>query len=206
MRVQLMERGVTDAELDMLPGTGNLLIKGAKMEHLTRLLADVEEAILGLERRGVSLKAHAERIDGAGKLPEVHAVLRGREHWFADVAAFNEFREQEEAAGRTISVSDTDGSTKEKLGGKQAPAAASTTGEQSAEVTNGSAAPSELQFTELHEVRTINRALAALARFFDDLKIDLTFNLGLRIDTSFGAVRLGASTFVGFIPFRSDAQ
>lgn len=35
--------------------------------------------------------------------------------------------------------------------------------------------------------------------------VDLTFNLGLRIDTAVGAVRLGASTFIGFIPFRSEA-
>jgi DNA gyrase subunit B len=200
MRAQLMERGVTDAELDMAPGgtgvvvggtaivsggtgastpvsgDGKLVIKGAKMEQLTRILADLEEAILGLERRGISLKAHAERQDSATKkLPEVHAVLRGREHWFADVAAFNEFREQEEAAGRSISVSDTEATEKHK------PAPAPSGDDESPEATNGSAAPSELHFTELHEVRSINRGLAALTRFFDDLKIDLHFSLGMLI-------------------------
>src|SRR5262249_58458658 len=132
---------------------------------LTRILAALEEAISGLERRGISLKAHAERQDAATKkLPEVHAVLRGREHWFADVAAFNEFREQEEAAGRSISVSDTEAT------GKHKPAPAATSGEEeSPEATNGSAAPSELHFTELHEVRSINRGLTAVARFFEEL-------------------------------------
>ena len=44
------------------------------------------------------------------------------------------------------------------------------------------AEPSELHFTELHEVRTINRALAALTRFFHDLKISgLTFSLDMLI-------------------------
>jgi outer membrane protein assembly factor BamA len=38
------------------------------------------------------------------------------------------------------------------------------------------------------------------------IPVDLTFNLGLRIDSAFGAIRLGASTFVGFIPFNSEAQ
>jgi DNA gyrase subunit B len=182
MRAQLMERGVTDAELDMSPGTGNLLIKGSKMEHLTRILADLEEAILGLERRGISLKAHAVLQDKTtGKLPEVHAVLRGREHWFADVAAFNEFREQEEAAGRSISVSDTAAGGKHKAIGGNAGTHAAAPGEESAEPTNGSTVPSELHFTELHEVRTINRGLAALARFFEDLKIDLGFSLDMLI-------------------------
>jgi DNA gyrase subunit B len=188
MRAQLMERGVTDAELDLTGGTGilpaagegeapsepsSLLITGAKMEQLTRILADVEEAILGLERRGISLKAHATRQDATtGKLPEVHAVLRGREHWFADVVAFNDFREQEEAAGRSISVSDMAAGTGALPQGAKEPVE---------EPTNGSAAPSELHFTELHEVRTINRSLAALTRFFDDLGIDLKFNLNMLI-------------------------
>ncbi len=38
------------------------------------------------------------------------------------------------------------------------------------------------------------------------IPVDLTFNLGLRIDSAFGAIRLGASTFVGFIPFNSEGQ
>ncbi len=186
MRAQLMERGVADVELDLDPastqarraseGSGEgLMIRGAKMEQLTRILADMEEAILGLERRGISLKAHAERQDAAGKLPEVHAVLRGKEHWFGDVAAFNEFREQEEAAGRSISVSDTAAVSGAALA--PAPSAA----EASEEPTNGSAAPSELHFTELHEVRTINRSLSALARYFDDLPIEVKFSLDMLI-------------------------
>lgn len=187
MRAQLMERGVADAELDLDPattqarsaseGTGSqIIIRGSKMEQLTRILADVEEAILGLERRGISLKAHAQRQDATtGKLPEVHAVLRGKEHWFTDVVAFNEFREQEEAAGRSISVSDTTGNADVKPAARGA-------GDKAEEGTNGSAAPSELHFTELHEVRTINRSLAALARYFDDLKIDnVKFNLDMLI-------------------------
>src|SRR5436305_8029757 len=78
------------------------------MEQLTRMLADVEEAILGLERRGISLKAHAERQDSTtGKLPEVHAILRGKDHWFTSLDEFNRFREEQEAAaGGEISISD----------------------------------------------------------------------------------------------------
>jgi DNA gyrase subunit B len=193
MRAQLMERGVTDAELDLaperrgsgitpsaaagLPSSGDAaqqkLIRGSKMEQLTRTLADMEEAILALERRGISLKAHAQRQDAAtGKLPEVHAILRGKEYWFPDVARFNEFREKEEAASGELSISDGPSTGGQEAGAVPAPHAGG----------NGQpAAPSQLQFTELHEIRTINRSIAALARFFDELGIDLKFDLSMLI-------------------------
>src|SRR5262249_26089806 len=121
-----------------------------------------------------------------GKLPEVHAILRGKEHWFPDVAHFNEFRENEEAAGGELSVSDAPSSPKSKIGApdladhRKSPEPAA---EGSAEPgANGQPdAPSELHFTELHEVRTINRALAALARFFKDEKIGVDFYLDMLI-------------------------
>jgi DNA gyrase subunit B len=43
------------------------------------------------------------------------------------------------------------------------------------------AEPSQLHFTELHEVRTINRALTALTRFFQEQKIGLEFHLDMLI-------------------------
>lgn len=181
MRAQLVERGVTDAELDLSPGSEKaLLIRGSKMEQLTRILADMEEAILGLERRGISLKAHAERLDKAtGKLPEVHAILRGKEYWFADVAQFNSFREEQEAAGGELSVSDSPSSPKSKVQNSKSPEPAKSSTEPDA---NGQPAePSQLHFTELHEVRTINRALAALARFFQEQKIAVSFSLDMLI-------------------------
>jgi DNA gyrase subunit B len=178
MRVQLMERGVTDAELDLSAGESRLLIRGAKMDQLTRILAEMEEAILGLERRGISLKAHAERQDkSTGKLPEVHAILRGKEYWFADVAQFNEFREREEAtAGGEISVSD------EPRGAGVSPALPTRRASEGPPAAgNGQPAPSQLHFTELHEVRTINRSLAALTRFFAEQKIGVDFSLDMLI-------------------------
>jgi DNA gyrase subunit B len=192
MRVQLMERGVTDAELDLLPGQGRL-IRGAKMEQLTRILADVEEAILGLERRGISLKSHAERQDTAtGKLPEVHAILRGKDYWFTSLDEFNRFREEQEAAGGELSISDTLGESGRLVGnalrgvppgpGADTPTRSASEGPPASAEGNGQPAePSQLHFTELHEVRTINRALTALARFFQDLKIDLSFSLDMLI-------------------------
>lgn len=47
------------------------------------------------------------------------------------------------------------------------------------------------------------------ARGYDGFRqapIDLTFNLGLRMDTAAGGVTLGIGSFLGFIPIRSEAQ
>ena len=43
-------------------------------------------------------------------------------------------------------------------------------------------------------------------RGFSRVPLDLDFNLGLRIDTSAGGIRLSVSTLVGFIPFRTEGQ
>jgi len=184
MRAQLMERGVTDAELDLSGNEGKLLIRGAKMEQLTRTLTDVEEAILGLERRGISLKAHAEQQDKkTGKLPEVHAILRGKEHWFISLDEFNKFREEQEAAGGELSISDL--SSAQSRNGPKAHTPTSPPGDDAhSEPAAGNgqpAEPSQLHFTELHEVRTINRALAALTRFFQEHKIGVPFGLEMLI-------------------------
>ena len=171
MKAQLMARGVADAELDL--GEGHVL-KGDRLEQLTRILADMEEAVVGLERRGISLREHAQRRDAAtGKLPEVHAILRGREYWFADLEAFNRFRQEQEAAGgATLSISDEPGT----VAGAGADMASG--GQPTA---SASAAASQLQFTELHEVRTINRSLSALDRFFREQARGLEFSLQMLI-------------------------
>ena len=41
---------------------------------------------------------------------------------------------------------------------------------------------------------------------FHKVPVDLTFNLGLRMDTAAGGIALGLANFLGFIPIRSEAQ
>src|SRR2546421_3887052 len=152
MRAQLMERGVTDAELDLSGNEGKLLIRGVKMEQLTRILADMEEAIVGLERRGISLKTHAEQQDkDTGKLPEVHAIFHGKERWFTDLDAFNRFREEQEAAGGgEISISDSP-STHTRTASKAPASPGHGAAEGHTDTTPGNgqpAEPSQLHFTE----------------------------------------------------------
>ena len=41
---------------------------------------------------------------------------------------------------------------------------------------------------------------------FQSIPVDLTFNLGLRMDTAAGGIALGIANFLGFIPIRSGTQ
>ena len=68
------------------------------MQKLTSTLAQMEEALIALERRGISLKLHAERKDADGRLPIFHVVLGHKERWFVSRSALDAFLEEEEAA------------------------------------------------------------------------------------------------------------
>ena len=73
MKAQLLDAGLTDAVFE--PGDGRT-IKGKEMEQLCRTLAALEDSLLALERRGISLRAHAARRDPTtGRLPIFHVFL-----------------------------------------------------------------------------------------------------------------------------------
>jgi DNA gyrase subunit B len=108
MRTQLLERGITDSKLDLGEKDGKaLVITGEKMQKLAGLLAGMEESLLALERRGVSLRSHASRKSPEGKLPVFHVFLGRAEHWFTSRAELDKFLEQHEAAGgKELNVSE----------------------------------------------------------------------------------------------------
>jgi DNA gyrase subunit B len=149
MRTQLMELGLSEAVFD--PGDGRL-IEGVEMEKLARMLAALEDSLIALERRGISLKTHAERQDPVtGKLPVYHVFIGTRDEWFTTREELDKFvEEQEEQAGGKLTVD---------VG---APGLPSTNGDAS---TNGEPARGpRLQIVELHEVRTINTLLGDLSQ------------------------------------------
>lgn len=137
MKTQLLELGLTNAVFD--PRDGRQL-EGAEMERLCRLLAALEEPLAALERRGVSLRAHALRQDPeSGHLPVFHVFLGQQEHWFSarkDLTAFVE--QHEEQTGSELEVVDQH------------------------ESTNGDPSAPRLHIVELNEVRSINSALTDL--------------------------------------------
>jgi len=143
MKNQLLELGLRDSQLDA--GDGRV-IEGTAMADLARSLAAMEDSIVALERRGVSLKAHALRQDPVSlKLPIYHVFIGTQEHWFTTRDELDAFRaSQEEQTGGELAVGDTEA-------------------DRPATESNGQATRT-LTIVELHEVRTINNALADLAK------------------------------------------
>jgi DNA gyrase subunit B len=148
MKKQLLERGIADCELDLREGK---IISGEDMRKLCTTLADMEEAIIALERRGISLRAHALRKDADGRLPIYHVFVGREDHWFVNRAELDTFlAKQEQAVGKELSVEET-----------------SEEGAGSTPPQNGNGkAGSHLHMTELHEVRVINSGIADLKKSF----------------------------------------
>ncbi len=147
MRNQLLELGLADAQLE---AEGRVL-QGDDMVRLCRTLAALEEAILALERRGISLRTHAERRDPqTGELPVFHVLHGTTERWFTRRAQLDAFlAEQEERTGGELSLEDN-----------------GTNGDSS----QGNGQPEKLHIIELHEVRTINARLQELRALGFDLQ------------------------------------
>jgi DNA gyrase subunit B len=140
MKAQLLDLGLGDSVLDA--GDGRL-IEGEQMAQLARALSAMEESLVALERRGVSLRAHALRQDAASlKLPVYHVYLGAHEYWFTTRDELDAFQaQQEEKAGGELAVSDA----------------------TAVPPTNGKAERT-LHIVELHEVKTINNMLQELAK------------------------------------------
>ncbi|NBP79313.1 DNA gyrase subunit B [bacterium] len=153
MKTQLLEQGLGDGVF--LPGDGRE-ISGEQMKSLCRTLAGLEDALLALERRGISLRDHAGRQDDTTKkLPIYHVFYGVEERWFTNRGELDGFlAEQEEATGGELAVG---------RGDEKKPA------EGEASETDEAATP-ELVVIELHEVRSINSGLADLQAMGFDIE------------------------------------
>ena len=141
MKNQLLQRGLGDSVFDPRDGR---LVEGEAMATLCRTLAVIEEAILALERRGISLRAHSERMNfETGRLPVYHVFLGRDEHWFSQRSEMDAFlKAHEEETGESAQVKSSEG-------------------DESSEENEGISA-SQLLITEFHEVKTINTCLQDL--------------------------------------------
>jgi DNA gyrase subunit B len=166
MRAQLLDLGLADSVLD--PNDGRV-VEGEQMTRLVRMLATLEEALIALERRGISLRLHALRQDPAtGRLPIYHVYINSHEEWITSREDLDKFiAAQEKIAGGKLNV-DT--------GLPAAPGAVpSTNGDETTHTA-------KLRIVELHEVRTINTLLADLQK------------LGFTIDALIPQERTGEET------------
>ncbi len=170
MSRELTERGLAGTRLTVVPpgteparapapagdGTpavpapeGSVHFEGERLARLLQVLAELEESLLILERRGLNLSQFLARA-GGGPLPTHRVLLAGTEHWFPSAAAVETFRQQEQARlGKDLVVGDElHGPHGNGNGNGQAEAPAPTFFVQ-----------------ELHEVRGINRGLERLREF-----------------------------------------
>lgn len=159
MKQQLLEKGLGDS---YFVGEDGNKIEGERMRTLCRSLASLEEAILTLERRGISLRVHAERMDPeTRRLPVFHLDIGAEDHWFVTRDKLDEF-----LAKRQVRV---DG--KESNPADSATVASSETPTPAAPAQRDGS-PATAHITEIFEVRTINAGLKDIAEFgftIDDL-------------------------------------
>ena len=114
--------------------------KFCQVTKLCSTLANLEQSITALERRGIALRLHAAR-EKNGKLPVFHVFYDTQEMWFTTREELNAFVEdQEKKAGGELQVDDAGAADKSVNGHGQ----------------------KRLHIVELHEVRSLNKELAEL--------------------------------------------
>lgn len=152
MRKMLLEIGLNNAQFDPCDGR---VFEGEEMEKLCTTLSKLEDSLLTLERRGISLREHAMRQDPvSARLPIYHVFFGKSDHWFTSRAELDEYlaKLEQETEGKVSIAEDKNGdgddATSEKPAG---------TGE-----IDLTPEAEKLHIVELHEVRTINKNLIAL--------------------------------------------
>ena len=152
MKSQLLERGLESSSLTSEDG---LEVDGTQMERLCQTLATMEEAVLSLERRGISLRAHAERGDvNTGELPRYQAEVDGVPNWFHDRQQWETFIKEHEPP-------EENEESAENGSGDGANGAADVQSNGAADVPH----LTTLKYTDFYEIRTINAGLKDLAQF-----------------------------------------
>ena len=156
MRRQLLDRGLADSSFSSEDGQN---VDGEDMRKLCTTLASMEDAIQALERRGINLRTHANRINvETNQLPVFHLSIGNQSQWFVNRKEMDEFiKEQEKKTGKELTV-ETD-------------AQADATNE--AKTSNGSAEQEEqdkVRINDFHEVKTINAGLKELDKFGFDIE------------------------------------
>jgi DNA gyrase subunit B len=148
MHTELMERGLHGTKLHLSPVEGGrtteVVLEGDGLAKLVRVLTDLHDPLVILERRGLSISdLLAQAKDGA--MPLYRVQLGGRGHWLHTAEDLDRFRAEEQARlGRDLVIAEGEP-------GATTPGATPVDGEAAA-----------FAVQELHEVRSINRGLVKL--------------------------------------------
>lgn len=142
MKTQLLERGLADCRLESEEGKE---IAGDQMRKLCECLASIEDAMIALERRGIGLKAHAERMDEESRLPVFLVTVGNDSHYFHTRDALDQFIEDQNLTVDAVAPAD----------------------DSAEEGSEESDEPVKLiaHVVEMHEVKTINTGLKDLLTF-----------------------------------------
>jgi len=144
MKNQMLQRGLSETMLVCEDGRS---AEGENMRRLCTTLATMEESIIAMECRGISLRAHVMRFDAVlGKLPSLHLLWGNQDQWFYDIESAEKF-----ITDNNLSL-DIDQTEPETATGD---ADAKPADDTQTIASRGTLA----HMDELHEVRTINAAL-----------------------------------------------
>jgi DNA gyrase subunit B len=157
MKSQLLTRGLEGAEFNPQDGR---TIADDDMKSLCGVLATLEDEVLKLERRGISLRVHAERMDPVtSRLPMFHVFYASEENWFTSRAEMDTYvqSKEAEAAAKAPEKTPENGAVDGAVDG-------AVEGAVESEETR-----IPVHVVELHEVRTINSALSDLAKHGFDI-------------------------------------
>jgi DNA gyrase subunit B len=161
MNGELMRRGLAGARLELLAAPGptpaadappriTSTIQDDRLAALVEVLGQLEESLLILERRGLSLGAFLARA-AEGGLPTYRVLVGSHEHWFRTSAEVDRFhRQEQERLGRELIVADEPHATAH--------------GNDNGNGHGDALAPT-FSVQELHEVRGINRGLERSREF-----------------------------------------
>jgi len=145
MNTELMNRGLEHSRFHILSeqkaGDIKKTFEGEELARLVRILTELEESLIILERRGLSLASFLARVTPQGALPRCRLVLDNQERWFADTKEAQAFRQAEQT----------------KLGHELVVADESPTG--AVENGQGNGVGQAYFVQELHEIRNINTEL-----------------------------------------------
>ncbi len=168
MRREMLESGIANAVFDPRDGR---IIEGEEIQKLCRILSAMEDSILALEHRGISLREHAQRQDPVtGRLPIYHVVYKKQEHWFMDRKDLDEF---------LVKVEEETGKSSSELMVSDSISASLQQDESKVLNSDDDISDNSLHLLELLEVRSLNRQL-------QDLR-----NMSFEIDTLLPVQRTG---------------
>ncbi len=169
MKTRLLERGLNDTIFEAEDGRR---VEGDQMRALCTALAAMEDAVVALEQRGISLRSHAMRYDPVvEKLPSLLVTHGNEEHWFMTQDAVEEFLNQRNL---TLDIEVEDDEEEQEITADTVVTAS----EETLKIPPDNLA----HLSELHEVRTINSGLK-------DLQI-----LGFSVDDLIPIERTGSTS------------